>query len=87
MVARVAVWPLLRVHNGARKNGSWTELKLLPNERLFAIRDKVKEQGTARSVLFQMATAYWVSQAIYVAVKLILGGDFCANFVLTSRGS
>lgn len=70
MVARVAVWPLLRVLRGARQNGSWTELKSLLKERLFPVRHGVKEEGPPPPVLFQMATAYWVSQAIYVAAKL-----------------
>jgi SAM-dependent methyltransferase len=71
MVARIAVWPLLRVLHGARRNGSWEELKLLLKDRLFPARStEVQEESPLPPLLFRMATAYWLSQAIYVAAKL-----------------
>ncbi len=71
MVARMAFGPLLRVLHGAWRTHSGSELKLLLKHRLFP-RTTIpkKDQNPAPPVLFQMATAYWVSQAIYVAAKL-----------------
>ena len=71
MVARIAFRPLLRVLNEARENESWAELKLLLTDRLFVAREiQTKDHNPLPPILFQMATAYWVSQAIYVAAKL-----------------
>lgn len=71
MVARMAFGPLLRVLHGAWKTRSWAELKLLLKHRLFPRTTiQKKDQNPAPPFLFQMATAYWVSQAIYVAAKL-----------------
>lgn len=67
----MAFWPLLRVLNGTRRTRSWAELKLLLKDRLLpATTARSKDQNPLPPVLFQMATAYWVSQAIYVAAKL-----------------
>lgn len=71
MVARMAFWPLLRVLNGTRRTRSWAELKLLLRDRLFpATAIRSKDPNPPPPALFQMATAYWLSQAIYVAAKL-----------------
>ena len=72
MVARRRVfWPLLRVLHRAVKMGLWTEIKPLLKDRLFPVRIAATKEGNASPpVLFQMATGYWVSQAIYVAAKL-----------------
>jgi len=51
--------------------GLWEEIKPLLRDRLFPERiAPTKEGNTSPPVLFQMATSYWVSQAIYVAAKL-----------------
>jgi len=67
----MAFGPLLRVLHGAWRTQSWPELKLLLKHRLFPRTTiQKKDQNPAPPVLFQMATAYWASQAIYVAAKL-----------------
>jgi SAM-dependent methyltransferase len=67
----MAFWPFLRVLNGTKRTRSWAELKLLIKDRLLpATTARSKDQNPLPPVLFQMATAYWVSQAIYVAAKL-----------------
>ena len=79
MVARVAFGPFLRVLNGARRTRSWAELKSLLGYRLFPARtSRSKDPNPHPPLLFQMATAYWVSQAIYVAAKLGIA-DLLAN--------
>jgi hypothetical protein len=51
--------------------GLWAEMKPLLKDRLFPVRiATTKERNPSPPVLFQMATGYWVSQAIYVAAKL-----------------
>jgi hypothetical protein len=72
MVARRRVfWPLLQVLHRARRMGLWAEIKPLLRDRLFPVRiAPTKEGNPSPPVLFQMATGYWVSQAIYVAAKL-----------------
>ena len=72
MVARRwAFWPLLQVLHRARRMGLWAEMKPLLRDRLFPARiAATKEENPSPPVLFQMATGYWVSQAIYVAAKL-----------------
>jgi hypothetical protein len=78
MVGRVALRPLLRVLRGARQNGKWAELRVLFKDRLFTRRKPSKNQDPLPPVLFQMATGYWLSQAIYVAAKLGVA-DFLEN--------
>lgn len=70
MVGRIALRPLLRVLRGARQNGKWAELKALLKDRILARQKPPKNQGPNPPLLFQMATGYWLSQAIYVAAKL-----------------
>jgi hypothetical protein len=49
----------------------WKEMKPLLRDRLLPVRmTKTKDGNPPPPVLFQMATGYWVSQAIYVAAKL-----------------
>jgi SAM-dependent methyltransferase len=51
--------------------GLWAEMKPLLRDRLFPVTiASTKEEMSAPAALFQMATGYWVSQAIYVAAKL-----------------
>jgi len=51
--------------------GLWAEIKPLLRYRLFPVRIvAAKEENPSPPALFQMATGYWVSQAIYVAAKL-----------------
>jgi hypothetical protein len=51
--------------------GLWAEMKPLLRDRLFPARIAPTREGNlSLPVLFQMATGYWVSQAIYVAAKL-----------------
>jgi hypothetical protein len=72
MVARRwAFRPLLQVFHRARRMGLWAEMKPLLRHRLFPVRiATTKERNPSPPVLFEMATAYWLSQAIYVAAKL-----------------
>lgn len=72
MVARrLPFWPLLRVLHRARRIGLWAEMKPLLRDRLFPVKiAEAKEEHSSAAALFQMATGYWVSQAIYVAAKL-----------------
>ena len=72
MVARrLPLWPFLRVLHRIGRMGSWAEMKPLLRDRLFPVRIAPTREGNpSPPVLFQMATAYWVSQAIYVAAKL-----------------
>jgi len=71
MVRRIAFRPLLRVLNSARRTRSWSELTSLAKDRLLPARAKrTNDPNPPPPKLFQMATGYWVSQAIYVAAKL-----------------
>jgi hypothetical protein len=72
MVARRwSLRPLLQVFHRARRMGLWAEMKPLLRHRLFPVRiATTKERNPSPPVLFEMATAYWLSQAIYVAAKL-----------------
>jgi hypothetical protein len=68
---RLPFWPLLQALRRARRMGLWTEMKPLVRDRLFPVRvASTKEWHSSPTALFQMATGYWVSQAIYVAAKL-----------------
>jgi hypothetical protein len=72
MVARrLPAWRLLRLLWSASGRGVWGEIKPLLANRYFSTRAARKtEKNPSPPVLFEMATAYWVSQAIYVAAKL-----------------
>jgi hypothetical protein len=72
MVARrLAFWSLLQVFHRARGVSLWAQMKPLLRHRLFPVRiATTKERNPSPPVLFEMATAYWLSQAIYVAAKL-----------------
>ena len=92
MVSRIAAGPFLRVLNGARRTRSWTELKSLLSDRLFPVKkSRSKDPNPTPPVLFQMATAYWTSQAIYVAAKLGIadllanGPQSCAALAIATR--
>ena len=72
MVARrLAPWRLLRILRLISRNGVWTEIKQLLSSRLLptGIAKRI-EENPSPPALFEMATAYWLSQAIYVAAKL-----------------
>jgi len=72
MVARrLRLWPLLRVLHRTKRIGLWPELRALLRDRLCPMKiASSNEEHSSASALFQMATGYWVSQAIYVAAKL-----------------
>jgi hypothetical protein len=76
MVARrlLPAWPLLRFLARARCTSLWTELKplltLRHNRSAVQIKTGDSKINAQPPVLFQMATGYWLSQAIYVAAKL-----------------
>jgi hypothetical protein len=72
MVARrLALGRLLRVLHRARRLGLWPEVRPLLRDRLLPARIRpAKDETPSPPLLFQMATSYWVSQAIYVAAKL-----------------
>jgi SAM-dependent methyltransferase len=51
--------------------GLWAQMKPLLRDRLFPLkRAATKEEQSPAAALFQLATGYWISQAIYVAAKL-----------------
>jgi SAM-dependent methyltransferase len=69
----MAFRPLLRVLYGAKRKRarSWAELKQLLRYRLaYSSISRRKDPNPPPPILFQMATAYWISQAIYVAAKI-----------------
>lgn len=71
MTARINLRPLFRVLSRNRSMQSWRELKhLLKNRLLSARRSRTSTAGQFPPTLFQMASSYWISQAIYVAAKL-----------------
>jgi hypothetical protein len=79
MVARqLSPWRLLQILRFLSSKGVWTEIKQLmsmssrlpstePCRQNLAERT---EDNPSPPALFEMATAYWLSQAIYVAAKL-----------------
>jgi O-methyltransferase domain/Dimerisation domain len=78
MVGRIALRPLLRVLRRARQDNKWAELKPVIKDRLLIRRKTPKNQDPLPPVLFQMASGYWLSQALYVAAKLGIA-DFLEN--------
>jgi SAM-dependent methyltransferase len=72
MVARrLAPWRPLQILRLISGKGVWGEIKQLLNRGVIA-RGVAKraENNPSPPALFEMATAYWLSQAIYVAAKL-----------------
>ena len=83
MVGSILRWPLFQTLIRARRTTLWSELKPLLRSRLLSIlsvpgpsaalvskwpaKDQVNQQPHS---LFQMATGYWLSQAVYVAAKI-----------------
>jgi O-methyltransferase/methyltransferase family protein len=71
MTGRITLRGLFRVLSRTKNAESWTELYHLLRSHLFAARvAKTGFEGQFPPTLFQMATSYWISQAIYVAAKL-----------------
>jgi O-methyltransferase domain/Dimerisation domain len=70
MVGRIGLRPLLRLLTGTRKDKRWAELKYLLKNHLFTGQTAAKSQDPLPPLLFQMASGYWLSQALYVAAKL-----------------
>jgi SAM-dependent methyltransferase len=72
MVARrLPPWRLLQILRLVSRKGVWAEIKQLLNSRLFSMGTATEtEESLSPPILFEMATAYWLSQAIYVAAKL-----------------
>jgi O-methyltransferase domain/Dimerisation domain len=71
MMARITLKGLFRVLSRARNAESWTELYRLLRSQLFSARGaKTSSEGQFPPTLFQMASSFWISQAIYVAAKL-----------------
>lgn len=72
VVRRAPFWPLLRFFQRATRKRWWTEIMpLLRDRRLSASMAAAQKEGSRSiPVLFQMATGFWLSQAIYVAAKL-----------------
>jgi SAM-dependent methyltransferase len=72
MVARrLSPWRLLQILRFLSSKGVWTEIKQLMSSRLLSTELAERtEDNPSPPALFEMATAYWLSQAIYVAAKL-----------------
>jgi hypothetical protein len=72
MVARRLIpWRLLQILRLLSSKGVWTNLKQLLNGRLLPMGiARRTAENPSPPALFEMATAYWLSQAIYVAAKL-----------------
>lgn len=70
MVGRISFRPVLRFLRGAWAHNKWADLKFLMHDHLFARRTTAKDRSPVPPLVFQMATGYWLSQAIYVAAKL-----------------
>lgn len=83
MVGGIALRPLLRVLHAARRDKKWAELRVLLRDRLLARRKAPKNHGPLPPSLFQMASGYWLSQAIYVAAKLGIA-DLLADHLQSS---
>jgi SAM-dependent methyltransferase len=94
MVARrLAPQRLRQVLRLISSEGVWTEIKQFLNPRVL-VRGLVRraEENPSPPALFEMATAYWLSQAIYVAAKLgiadlLRNGPQSCVALATSTGS
>jgi SAM-dependent methyltransferase len=68
---QLASGPLIRILRLVGRKGAWTEIRRLLKSRLPPIGIGRRTQtNPSPPALFEMATAYWLSQAIYVAAKL-----------------
>jgi SAM-dependent methyltransferase len=101
MVSRglLPLWPLLRILARARRAALWTELKPVLRRHISSIlgpRNWLSGQAMSHGnlqppALFQMATGYWLSQAVYVAAKLGVadllkdGPESCKSLAATMR--
>jgi len=72
MVARrLTPWRLLQILRLLSSEGVWTKIKQLLNGRPLPMGiARRTAENPSPPALFEMATAYWLSQAIYVAAKL-----------------
>jgi hypothetical protein len=71
MVARrLPAWRLLRFLHQGNGRSAFAEIKQLLTNRFLAARIAKRAKEPRPPALFEMATAYWLSQAIYVAAKL-----------------
>jgi len=71
MIARITLKPLFRILSRTRSTRSWSELKRLLRNQVFPTRSTtIAVEGQFPPALFQLASSYWISQAIYVAAKL-----------------
>jgi SAM-dependent methyltransferase len=94
MVARrLFPWRLREVLRLISSQGVWTEIKQFLSPRVLA-RGLARrtEENPSPPALFEMATAYWLSQAIYVAAKLgiadlLRNGPQSCVALATSTGS
>jgi SAM-dependent methyltransferase len=94
MIARrLAPQRLRQVLRLISSEGVWTEIKQFLNPRVL-VRGLVRraEENPSPPALFEMATAYWLSQAIYVAAKLgiadlLRNGPQSCVALATSTGS
>jgi hypothetical protein len=94
MVARrLSPWRLRRFLRPVSRTGVWKEIKQLLNNRFFPTGiARRKEENPSPPALLEMATAYWLSQAIYVAAKLgiadlLKAGPQSCVALATSTGS
>lgn len=71
MVARrLSIHPRLRLLRLLGAKGVWAEIKRRLRDRLSSRIGDNTTKSPSPLVLFEMATSYWLSQAIYVAAKL-----------------
>jgi len=71
VVCGVPLWPLVQFFHRATRKALWPEIKPLLRDRLYPAKMAgTKQESPSAPALFQMATGYWMSQAIYVAAKL-----------------
>jgi SAM-dependent methyltransferase len=92
VASRLGLGRLLRVLHRARQLDLWSEVKPLLRDRLLPARIEPAQGKNPPPLLFQMATGYWISQAIYVAAKLgiadlLTSGPQSCVALATSTGS
>jgi SAM-dependent methyltransferase len=82
---------LLYKQPAAQKRAAWSELKPLLKNRFLARAARKPKANPPPPLLFQMASSYWLSQAIYVAAKLgiadllVDGPQSCATLAAVTR--